>query len=335
MSTDEPDRAEALALLQAFGARVLPGTLRRIAAWKRLGRGELPQLTEDLLQELAIDCLLHARTIVALPPGPRHARWMRMAERWVYRHHVRPRIPPAVPAGVPAPIGATTALPDAPDHWVRLGNGRWNLTASAVRDRRPLAALQNEVECLVVRLGCDGEHDAFWRARLAEALTGLGADLLRQRGGLLLLPAARAAVDPQRHLRRIRALGRRFHVRPSTIAVRRIVRRWTQRPPLADPDAARQVLQDAARVWPRSPVVWPWLGEACLAAGDARGALQAVRAQGRLRPRQRGRAVLLRARVLELRGRWRAAVQLLSRSARRWPHEARLRQALAAVQRRR
>jgi hypothetical protein len=37
--------------------------------------------------------------------------------------------------------------------------------------------LQQRLEAWARRLGCDAEHDAFWRARLAEALTGLAADL--------------------------------------------------------------------------------------------------------------------------------------------------------------
>lgn len=334
MHTDEPQRAQALAHLRTFETRVLPGTLRRIAGWKRLGRGELPDLRAELLQELALDCLLHAAAITAMPAPQRHGRWMRLIERWVYRHRLRPRLPPATPrptatTGDDDP-GAAGRLPDVPDHWVRLGNGRHNLSASAVRDGRPLAALQSELEQLVARLGGDGERDAFWRARLAEALTGLAADLLRQRGRMLWLPERRSPPDPERRLRRIRALGRRFHVRPSTIEVRRIVRVWTARGEL-DATAPRRLLADAVRVWPQSPVAWLWLAEACLADGDLRGALAAVRAHRTLPQPQRGRAVLVRARVLEHRGRWQAALRLLHRASRRWPTQARLRRALLAI----
>ncbi len=334
MHTDERERAAALAALRTFGERILPGTLRRIASWKRLSRGELPELLDDLLQELAIDCLEHARTIVALPPAARHGRWMRMAERWVYRFHVRPRIPAAKPAGQPsrwdAGDAATRDLPEVSDRWVRLGNGRWNLSASAARAGRPLAALQAEVEQLAVRLGCDGERDAFWRARLAEALTGLAADLLRERGGLLLLPGRRCSPDPERRLRRVRALARHFHLRASTIDARRAVRRWVARARLDDA-APQRLLHDAVQIWPHSTVAWSWLGEACVARGDLAGALAAVRAHRHLRPEQHSRTTLLRARVLEMRGRFGAAVRLLQRARRRSPHDARLRRALAAI----
>ncbi|MBX3463858.1 MAG: hypothetical protein KF830_11870 [Planctomycetes bacterium] len=328
MHDGEPDRAEALALLDLFCRRLLPGLLRRIATWKQLGRGELPELAEDVRQELALDCLQHAAVVRALPATARHARWMRLAERWVYRQRVRPRIPPARPAGLPAPIGngEETALPEVPGG-VRLGNGRWNLTASAVREGRPLGAMQRQLEQLASQLGGD---DGFWRARLAEALAGLAADLLQERGGLHVLydltPPAR-----QRRLRRLRALRRRFHVRPSTIDVRRAVRRWTQAAHLDAAAAPLRLLEDAVQLWPASSVAWLWLAEACLGEGDLRGALAAVRSHRRLGVPPRGRAVLLRARVLEARGRWSAAVRLLRRAAHRWPHEGRLRQALARI----
>jgi len=334
MHQDPSARTEALAHLRTFGARILPGTLRRIARWKQLGRGELPELRDELLQELTLDCLQHAATIVALAPAQRHGRWMRLAERWVYRHHVRPRLPAAVPARRPGSgVGADLdgpQLPELPDSWVRLANGRWNLSASAVREGRPVAELRRELERLVVRLGCGGEHDAFWRARLAEALTGLAADLRRQRGGLRLLPGPRCRPDPERRLRRIRSLRRHFHLRPSTIDVRRRVRHWATRSHL-DADAPLRLLRDAVRIWPHSPVAWSWLAEELVARGDLAGALAAVRCQRGTPSPHRGHTTLVRARVLEMRGRWHAAVLLLRRAARRWPAEARLRRALAAI----
>mgnify|MGYP001208026216 CR=1 FL=1 len=333
MENDDPLRTAALALLDAFRERILPGTLRRVAAWKRLGRRELPELAAELMQELALDCLQHAATIVALSDAQRHGRWMRLAERWIYRHRVRPRLPAARPAGQPsalAPERTAADLPEVPPHWVRLRNGRPNLSASAVRDGRPLTTLQREVEHLVARLGRGHDHDAFWRARLAEALTGLAADLLRLGGVLHLLPERRPRPDPERRLVRIRTLGRRFHVRPATLLVRRVVRRWTTAR-LDEPDVPRRLLLDAVRVWPRSTVAWLWLAEACLAAGDLGAALQAVRTHRTLPTGQRGRATLLRARVLEARGALPAACALLVRAARRWPQEARLRRALRAL----
>jgi hypothetical protein len=339
MHQDEREVAEALALLRAFGTRILPGTLRRIARWKRLARDELPDLCEELMQELAVDCLEHTATITTMPTAQRNGRWMRMAERWVYRHHVRPRVPPAAPpprlSMAPAAADVAAAAeqdepPEVPRQWVQLGNGRRNLTASAVREGRPLAALQSELEQLVVQLGCDGEHDAFWRARLAEALTGLAADLLRRRGMVRLLPGPRCRPDPERRLDRMRSLGRRFHLRPSTIDVRRILRYWTVLASF-DEAAPERLLLDAVRVWPHSTVAWLWLGEAALARGDLRAALAAMRMHRRLPPSQPGRTTLLRARVLEMRGRWSAAVHLLQRAHRRWPHEVRLRRALDAI----
>lgn len=336
MQDDPTERAAALALLHTFGSRLLPGTLRRIAGWKQLGRGELPELLDELLQELAVDCLQHARAIVSMTPSQRHGRWMRLAERWVYRHHVRPRLPSASPSGRPRPFDRAdptadpAPLPDLPDGWVRLANGRWNVSASAVRDRRPVAELRSELERLAVQLGCDGEYDAFWRARLAEALTGLAADLLRQRGGLRLLPGTRCTPDPERRLQRLRALRRHFHPRPSTIDARRLVRTWA-RPARFDADAPRRLLRAAVQAWPRSTIAWSWLAEECLDRGDLAGALAAARAERQVPGAPRSRTTLVRARVLEMRGRWSAALRLLERASRRWPHEARLRRALLAI----
>jgi hypothetical protein len=333
MQTEHRERERALAHLHTFGTRILPGTLRRIASWKQLGRGELPELRDELLQELAVDCLQHAPAIVSMPAAQRHGRWMRLAERWVYRHHLRPRLPAALPTARPRPAEVAddgAELPALPEGWVRLANGRWNLSASAVRDGRPVAELRSQLEQLVVRLGCDGEHDAFWRARLAEALTGLAADLLRQRRRLHLLSGPRCRPDPERRLERIRSLARHFHLRPSTIDVRRLVRHWTTRPRF-DADAPRRLLGDAVRIWPRSPVALAWLAEESLTRGDLAGALAAVRRQRELPSPPRARTTLVRARVLEMRGRWHAAVQLLRRARRRWPGEPRLRRALAMI----
>ena len=87
-ASEQTRRVEALALLEVFCKRILPGAIRRIAAWKGLSRGQIPDLTDELRQELAVDCLLHADTVVQLAAPQRHSRWMRAAERWIYHHRL-------------------------------------------------------------------------------------------------------------------------------------------------------------------------------------------------------------------------------------------------------
>ena len=76
--------------------------------------------------------------------------------------------------------------------------------------------LRRRVDGLAKRLGENAERRAFWRARLAEALTGLAADLLRDHDLVQLLPRARRRPDPAGRLQRLRGLLAHFPIRPST-----------------------------------------------------------------------------------------------------------------------
>ncbi|MBL8750380.1 MAG: hypothetical protein JNK78_14555 [Planctomycetes bacterium] len=181
---DDPVRAAALQHLHTFCANILPGTVRRIATWKQLRRAHVPDLVAELHQELAVDCLEHAALLVGLSTNDRNARWMRFSERWIYHQLVRGRTNEEVHENVPAPALGRFVPPALLAESVHLGNGRWNVTATARRSGRRTAELQRELDHLLVHLGHDDEYDAFWRMRLAEALTGLAADLLRERGAL-------------------------------------------------------------------------------------------------------------------------------------------------------
>lgn len=326
VSEDDAVRARALTLLHGFCARLLPGTVRRIAAWKRLPRAGLRELEAEVAQELAVDCLEHARQIVALPPAARHARWMRAAERWIYRQRVARRgcelgpdlAAPAIPAAAAPPPG----LPEL----VALGNGRSNLTATAARTGVRVRTLQRRLGTLARELGCDAAHDAFWRRRLVEALTGLAVDLLRDRGGLLLLPRPRPAPDPAARRQRLRRLQARFQVRPATLPERTLLRRWVRADRL-DGSAPRQLLVAALQLDPGHAAAWLWLFEACVAGSDLRAAAQALRRARQLAAPPRLAVALARARLLEARGRTGRALAALGRAAQRWPGE----RALAAV----
>lgn len=328
---DLPPRDAALLLLETFSLRVLPGTVRRIARWKRIAPSALPDLMDDLRQELALDCLLHPETVVEAPTEQRHSRWMRLAERWVYHQRHGGRCMEEISAQTPAPPPPTALPADVGSvPTVAMGNGRVNLAASAARNRTRIRNLQQQIEVLAGRLGHDGRYHSFWRARLAEALTGLACDLLRDRGGLRVLQEPRSAPDPRGRLRRIRRIGARFHVRSSTMDVRRVLRYWSRQPQLGA-GAPRRLLEHATSVCPTKTSAWLWLFEAQLLEHDHAAALRAIRACRSLPAVPRVAVTLARARLLEARGRWPAATALLRRAMRRWPLERRWRLLPAAV----
>ncbi|HEX6810494.1 MAG TPA: hypothetical protein VF384_02620 [Planctomycetota bacterium] len=334
MNIDEQKRRlEALALLEVFCQRILPGALRRIAGWKGLARGQLPDLTDELHQELAVDCLLHANTVVHLPPSQRHARWLRAAERWIYHHRLGRNqctpLPDASPAAASHPIPAETGLVSRPQV-VAMVNGRLNLTATAASDGVVMRRLRQELEALATDLGCDEQYLAFWRLRLAEAMTGLAADLLRDQGVVGPLARRHAAPDPRGRLRRIRRIAAHFRVGQSTLAVRRLLREWVRRPRL-DARAPRRLLEQATRLHPAAPGAWLWLFEACLAESDLGAAMRALRAGRRLAAADPIASTLARARLLEARDQWHAATALIRRAFGRWPHDPRLERVLASL----
>lgn len=309
---------QAMALLAPFCTRLLPGTLRRIIAWKRLPRTALPDLTEDVHQELALDCLQHAEAILALPANNRHLRWMRVAERWVYRTRVQPSREHRL-------IEDSWATPEAREDlrsmpWldmVALHNGRRNLGATAARHGMRVRELQRAIDDHTAAAGYDEDHYAFWRQRAAEALTGLAADLLRESSPLLLLSRRRRRPDPVARLLRLKQLAQRFPVRPVTRSVRVVLQPWVRRPRL-DERSPRRLLAAALRLTPQSAAAALWLFEACVCDGDLAAAARALRqAQHSERP-PHGSITLARARLLEVRGRPQAAVALVRRAHRRW-----------------
>ena len=257
---------------------------------------------------------------------------MRLAERWIYRHHVSRR-PAAIPDDAPAPAGACTAAAPLPvPDLVSLANGRSNLTATAARSGQRVKRLQRQLESWARRLGCDAEHDAFWRARLAEALTGLAADLLRDRGQVALVPRARHRPDPTGRLLRLKRLSARFHVRPSTALERSLLRQWLRHPPL-DERAPARLLAAAVTLAPHDASTWLWLFEAAIADRDLAAASTAVWRCRQLAAPRPAATLLARARLLEARGRLPAAAALLTRAAARLPREPTLARIAADVAR--
>ncbi|MEO6595389.1 MAG: hypothetical protein ABIP94_11610 [Planctomycetota bacterium] len=316
-------RYAALALLETFSLRVLPGILRRIAQWKHIHHNALPDLLDDLRQELALDCLLHPETVVHATTRQRHARWMRLAERWVYHQRFGRRRIEEISPLMAAPPPTSSPPPSVPDvATIPMGNGRINFAASAVGNRTKMKDMQEQLELVASRLGRDGSYHSFWRTRLAEALTGLAADLLRDRGVVRLLQQPRSLPDPRGRLRRIRRIGTRFHVRSSTLDERRVVRYWVQ-PRQLGAGAPRRLLEHSTQLCPTKASTWLWLFEAHVLERNLPAAIQAIRECRRLPATHRVGVALARARLLEVRGRLPAATALLRRAQRRWPRERR------------
>jgi hypothetical protein len=331
--TDPDCRNLALRQLRHFAERVLPGTVRRILSWKGLPRPEADDLVAEVTQELSLDCLQRGAALVALPQKTRHSRWMRLTERWIYRNRVRwlQHAPDTVLDEQPGHQELSAHPEDllAALGIVRLRNGRCNVRGSSRGLRRSVSTVKNKLLLLAQEHGMPPDQERFWRHRVGEALVGLAADLLQDSGQLWLLPRPRHRPDPAGRLRRIRRLHNHVPILGSSRATRtalRIHARQTTRNRI-DPTA---LLRTATALCPESPVAWAWLAEACLMAGDLRGAMHAVRGARHNRA-PRSSVLLLRVRLLDLRQRPAAAAQLLQRALRRWPREHSLQRAFAAA----
>ncbi len=328
----DPEQVRSVALehWRYFCTRILRGIVRRIAGWKRLSRAAQLDLLEDLQQEIAADCLADAAEIVVQPPRVRHGRWIRLVERFVYRNHVvvARHVDTVAELAVVAPPCLVT-LPDELPRFERLANGRRNLRGTAQRHGLSERDLRGRLESLVDDLGADDEHRSFWRARLAEGLTGLAADLLQEQGRVHLVARSRRAPDSPRRLRRLRRMLVHFHIRPSTRHERAILRRSLQPRP-DDAGAPRWLLESATELAPYDRASWLWLFEACIADGDARGAARALRECRRRAAPTACASTLARARLLEARGALARAQGVVVRAAQRWPQDRTL-AALAAT----
>jgi hypothetical protein len=326
-------RSRVVAQWRLFCAKVLPGTVRRIAAWKGLRPNAFRDLIDDVAQDLAADGLANAETVAALPDDERHGRWMRHAERLLYRERLAPRRRRGIDAAVCAAPGLAAewaTVAGAPSALALLANGRCNVarTAAAVGTSRRLLRLR--LDDLGRRCGADGEQRGFWRRRLAEALAGLAADLLRVGERVHLAPRARRPPDVAARQRRLRRLAAHF---PRQAATRRewaLLRRWGRATGFA-PQAPAELLAAATALAPENAAAWAWRFEAGIADGDLAGAVRALRTARRLPTLPPATAALARARLREARGDRRGALRVLARARRRRPRDAVLAAAAAAA----
>ncbi|GAB4141675.1 MAG: hypothetical protein Fur0037_08580 [Planctomycetota bacterium] len=335
--------ARALDLLEVFTRRILPGFLRRQAQWKRLPPGSQSDLVEDLKAALAVDCLERAAEICDLEPRERHGRWFRLLEREVrssrpcMTHRANPAAEPdeiAVDPG-PLPFEIEELMRAVPEPFEGLLAGapprgkQRGLSGTTARLKIGRLRVRRLWVDLAERLGFDDGFLSFWRNRLAEATLGLAADLLRRSEQLCLLrPARYAPCDPQGRRRRLYRIRNHVRLRPLPsefmrlmAAARRIGRR------ASSVEDAHSLLVVTRRLSPRKPAVLLWCFEAEILRGDLRSAARCLRLAQQLGGED-VRVLLARSRLLEARGRVRAARALLSRGARRYPADSRPEEAL-------
>jgi len=329
MMPTEDARERALRHYDTFCRRMLPGTIRRIAAWKGMTTLGLSHWVEEAEQELALDSLQNAAEVVAMTRRERNRRWMRLAARAIY-HLEQQGHPCDVSADelacAPNAAGEPVAVRMPPV--VKLHNGRPNLTATMRERGVGRRALRRQLDELSTALGWNEDRARFWQHRTAEAIAGLGADVLRQQQRLFTVDDA-PPPDPERRRRRLRRIARRLPVHPSTLLTRRALRAWER--PGRRPTDARAMLEHACRLAPAQASCWLWLFEACVAQRDLPAAASAIRRARGCADAPKAAITLARARLLEVRGRLPAGLRLLRRAHRRGPQAGLLLRALRSA----
>ena len=338
--------SEALAALEPFVQRLLPGMVRRALAWRGLGDLEPHELLLDLQQELRVDCLQQPDWLLGLPVRDRHQHWFRLADRWIYRQRLGSGTPlgdldpPTLPGLDEIEASADNLrqlLPDAPQRVLeqlargtrRHGNGRCHVGKTATQMGISKREMRKLWERVAEQLGYGDEFVAFWRRRLAEAITGLAADLLRDTDQVHLLRRPRSRPDPRGRIRRIQRIHETLRTRPLDPTLRKAMTNV-----LRDATEAGQtpvaLLALAEELAPDCATVALWQFEAHGAGGAWPQAVRALR-----RARWQGASpvatTLARARLLEAHGRTdRARRCLRQRTTGRGAHH-RLRLALRQV----
>lgn len=324
--------ATAVALVEQFLHERLPAVMRWAHKRQAHGSGRLREARDDVGQDLRLDAVVHAREIVALPEEERTRRWYRLADRLLHRTLARPeRELPALPLADRRPSGAwskAAPMPWADAERAMLHNGRLCLSALALAHGADRRAVRARWSRAATALGAGDDYASFWKRRLAEAFTGLAADLLRDRELVHVLPRRRMAPDPRGRLRRIERIRSALSVRPSDRLLRTCFALVRKRKSGGWPPPA-MLLELAQTLWPEWPDAALWRAEAAIAAEDPAAAIAALRRARRLGADATAIA-LGRARVLALRGNEGAAAALLQRLRRRRPGDPRPQMALGA-----
>ncbi|MHC5063557.1 MAG: hypothetical protein ACYTG5_06245 [Planctomycetota bacterium] len=350
-AAERPEHERALSCLQGFKSRSLPALQRRLACWKGLQSRRHADVLEDLLQELALDCLENSALILKLEERERHSRWFRLLQKKHYqlrlrsarRCEVREELDrlPASSEGGPnweEQLEALDLHPDLLDgitilreRGVHLKNGRLNLERSSSQTGLSRDSIRRLWRELSSALGYDREYRNFWQRRLAEALLALAADQLLEAGSLHI-DGSRERRPPAsaRSLRRVLGIRDSLASLPQEKGMRNLLAGLggARKPDPIDP---RPLLDLAARLRPEDAKIASWRFEAAIAYGDTEGAVAALR-----RARELGSSgvpmVLARARLAESRGRFQVAIGILRRARERRAGDARIRASLTALE---
>jgi len=334
-----------LAMLDGFVSRALPTILRRMRCWKGLNTRQHIDVIEDLRQDLVLDCLEHADAISSMTQAERHSRWFRLLERRHYELRVRAgrrcdagSSPEQLGRSPEGPLMLEETLSANDQQTLRrlsaaattLKNGRLNSEATAAT----LGVQPREVRAAWARvaaaLGYDDRYLAFWRRRLVEALIGLAADDLRDRGLVRVFnDPPRSRPDPIGRLRRIRRIKRQLSVRPLPPDLKSVLAEFTRRG-VSDQPNCQRALHAARRLNPNCPAVHLWQFECSVAHRSLPQAARALR-RARASGGDAVRLILARARLLEASGHHHKAERVLRRSATRHRGDARLTAALPAL----
>lgn len=326
-----------------FMTAAMPSVLRRMRCWRGLDSRRQGELVDEAVQDLVVDCLEHPDAIAAMSARERHARWFRLVERraytqWRRDRHVREDVLP-LDRLVGRPMEVAEGLLPKEHHelverladsgaWLK--NGRLNAEATSTRLGLPARVVRAAWNEVAAELGFGDEFLAFWRNRLVEALLGLAADRLRDRGLLRVYDESRwSPPDPRGRLQRIRSIRNHLRRRPLPRDLRGVLAQFgTSKGARL---GAREALAAAARLAPGHAGVHLWRFECAIAERELREAVDALR-DARACGADPGRVVLARARLLEAAGKEAAAGALLRRGWRRHRGDRRLRIALATFE---
>ncbi len=344
-------RARALSCLQGFKSRSLPALQRRLACWKGLQSRRHADVLEDLLQELALDCMENPELILELEERERHSRWFRLIQKKHYQLRLRSarrsevrdemdRLPASGRLGGPnwEEQIAQLELPSATKEGlallragaVHLKNGRLNLERSSENTGLSRDAIRQLWQELSAALGFGPEYRRFWQGRLAEALLALAADQLQEAGSLCMhSQTSRRPAASEQSLRRVLGIRDSLAGLPKERGMRKLLAGLggARKPDPVDP---RPLLDLAARLRPVDAKIAAWQFEAAIAYGDVRSAARSLR-RARCLGWLRIPAALARARLAEARGRRSRAASILRRALLRYPRDERLRASLNAL----
>jgi hypothetical protein len=338
MQHDEvgPMRELALLALASFTERLLYGQIRRHGRCARATTERRRQLHAEIQQELRADCVEHAAEILSLPIRERHSRWFRMAERWLYREHRSASCgDDGDQADIRSPDGFLALLRAEAERMAEQALGsaaydrptdqRDSVSSFARRVGLSRTDARDVWAQTATQIGYDEAYFAFWRRRLAEALTGLAADRLRDSGRLCLLPRRRAKPDPMTRSRRVQRIVERLRVAPQPHDIRKALAMLQRRRAIHRRSPA-ELLAAAARLDPKSPTIELWRFESAMADNDMLAAARALR-RARRRSADPVAVALSRARLAAMRRGHAAGRAILARAIERHPSDERLRAA--------